>query len=144
MNITTYTQPDDYVKINLIDYFPFRKPVIPVHHMEAHALIARLMLPIEFPFLALLVSGGHCILVVCENFGRFFRLGEGLDDAPGEAFDKVSRMLRLRYHPLGRDLCGGAAIESIAILGDPSIHSFPKIMAAKLVHYRDSLIMKNT
>ena len=98
--------------------------------MEAHALTIRLLSPsVQFPFLVLLVSGGHCILAACEGFGRFHRLGEALDDSPGEAFDKVSRMLRLHLHPLGRGLSGGAAIEAVAKLGDATLHPLNEIMA---------------
>lgn len=110
----------------------FGKPLIPVHHMEAHALTARLLHPISFPFLVLLVSGGHCILLVCEAFGKFFRLGQTLDDSPGEALDKVSRMLRLHLHPLGLGLPGGAAIENISKYGDPLYYQLPHIMSTRL------------
>lgn len=58
--------------------------------MEAHALTARMHdKTIEFPFLVLLISGGHCLVAVCKNVGEFLLLGQSLDDAPGEAFDKV-------------------------------------------------------
>ena len=99
--------------------------------MEAHSLVVRLLSPVKFPFLVLLVSGGHCILAICENFGKFFRLGEALDDSPGEAFDKVARMLRLHHHPLGEGLCGGAAIEAVSKLGDPSVYPLTNIMATR-------------
>ncbi|VEN56742.1 unnamed protein product [Callosobruchus maculatus] len=68
----------------------YHKPFIPIHHMEAHALTARMHnSTIEFPFLVLLISGGHCLLAVAEKVDRFLLLGESMDDAPGEAFDKV-------------------------------------------------------
>ena len=101
--------------------------------MEAHALTVRLLHPISFPFLVLLVSGGHCILLVCEAFGRFFRLGQTLDDSPGEALDKVSRMLRLHLHPLGLGLPGGAAVENISNYGDPLYYQLPHIMSTRCV-----------
>ncbi len=101
--------------------------------MEAHALTVRLLSPsVRYPFLVLLVSGGHCILAVCKGVGQFYRLGEALDDSPGEAFDKVSRTLRLHLHPLGRGLSGGAAIERVAELGDPKLYPLPEIMPARL------------
>ena len=100
--------------------------------MEAHALTVRLLSSVPFPFLVLLVSGGHCILAVCESFGKFFRLGQTLDDSPGEAFDKVSRMLRLHLHPLGRGLSGGAAVEAVSKLGNPSVYPLPLIMSRRL------------
>lgn len=65
------------------------KPIIPVHHMEAHALMARMENRINYPFLTLLCSGGHCLLAFVKSYNDFYLLGETLDDAPGEAFDKV-------------------------------------------------------
>ncbi len=65
------------------------KPLVSVHHMEAHALTPRLLDDVSFPYLVLLVSGGHCILAVVRGTGEFVRLGSTGDDAPGEAFDKV-------------------------------------------------------
>lgn len=63
---------------------------MPIHHMEAHALTARMHdNTIKFPFLVLLISGGHCLLAVAETVDKFLLLGESIDDAPGEAFDKV-------------------------------------------------------
>ncbi|HKI75275.1 MAG TPA: tRNA (adenosine(37)-N6)-threonylcarbamoyltransferase complex transferase subunit TsaD, partial [Pseudomonadales bacterium] len=73
-------------------------PVVPVHHMEGHLLAAMLEPdPPVFPFLALLVSGGHTLLVEVAGLGRYRILGESLDDAVGEAFDKVARLLSLPY-----------------------------------------------
>lgn len=66
------------------------KPFIPIHHMEAHALTARMSQKIDFPFLVLLISGGHCLLAIAQNIDKFLLLGQSFDDAPGEAFDKVS------------------------------------------------------
>lgn len=68
----------------------YRKPFIPIHHMEAHALTARMHdKAVEYPFLVLLISGGHCLVAVCKDVNEFLLLGQSLDDAPGEAFDKV-------------------------------------------------------
>ena len=65
------------------------KPFIPIHHMEAHALTARMLENISFPYLVLLISGGHCLLAVARGVTDFLLLGRSIDDAPGEAFDKV-------------------------------------------------------
>uniref|UniRef100_A0A1X7V0T3 N(6)-L-threonylcarbamoyladenine synthase n=2 Tax=Amphimedon queenslandica TaxID=400682 RepID=A0A1X7V0T3_AMPQE len=108
------------------------KPFIPVHHMEAHALTACITHPVSFPFLVLLASGGHCILTVCEGPGKFLRLGECRDDAPGEAFDKIARALRLHTHPLVSDLSGGRAIEVLAKFGNPEKFPFPRAMSQRL------------
>ena len=91
--------------------------------MEAHALTARLFSPVRFPFLTLLVSGGHCILAVCESVNKYYRLGQTLDDAPGEALDKAARVLRLHLHPLGKEEgCGGKVLEHVAQRGYPGEH----------------------
>ena len=99
--------------------------------MEAHALTARLFFPVRFPFLVLLVSGGHCILAVCESVDKYHRLGQTLDDAPGEALDKAARMLRLHLHPLGKEAGGGKALESVAQLGDPTRYERLEILHRK-------------
>jgi glycoprotease/Kae1 family metallohydrolase len=100
-----------------------RVPLVPVHHMEAHALVARLA-PEEqrlaFPFVALLVSGGHNLLVLSRGVGDHVILGATLDDAAGEAFDKTARLLRL---PVGGG--GGPALEALARAGDASRFPFP-------------------
>lgn len=90
------------------------KPLIPIHHMEAHALMARLDNDIEFPFLCLLASGGHCLLTICKNVHEFQLLGEQIDDAPGECFDKVARAMRLQNLDEYRGMNGGQAIELAA------------------------------
>ena len=99
-------------------------PIIPIHHMEAHALVARLPaagnVQPNFPFLCLLVSGGHNLLVIVEKVGHYIQLGTTLDDAIGEAYDKVARMLGLRAVP-----SGGAAIEALAQCGDPHAVKLP-------------------
>ncbi|KAF7278063.1 hypothetical protein GWI33_008832 [Rhynchophorus ferrugineus] len=90
----------------------YHKPFIPVHHMEAHALTARMFdKSIEFPFLVLLISGGHCLLAVANSVDEFLLLGESIDDAPGEAFDKMARRLKIKNLPQYSTLSGGAAIE---------------------------------
>ncbi|XP_072029355.1 tRNA N6-adenosine threonylcarbamoyltransferase, mitochondrial-like [Amphiura filiformis] len=92
-------------------------PFIPIHHMEAHALTVRMIQQVHFPFLVLLVSGGHCILAVARGVGDFLVLGNTVDDAPGEAFDKATRRLHLHHHPECSGLSGGQAIEKMAAKG---------------------------
>lgn len=66
------------------------KPFIPIHHMEAHALTVRMLQQVEFPFLVLLVSGGHSLLALARGIDDFLLLGQTLDEAPGDTLDKVS------------------------------------------------------
>lgn len=73
--------------LKLVD--KYKKPFIPIHHMEAHALTIRLINQVEFPFLVLLISGGHCILVVAQGVSDFLLLGQSVDIAPGDILDKV-------------------------------------------------------
>jgi N6-L-threonylcarbamoyladenine synthase len=97
-------------------------PAIGVHHLEGHLLAVMLEdhKP-TFPFLALLVSGGHTMLVQVDGLGRYHILGESLDDAAGEAFDKTAKLLGLGYP-------GGAALAALAEQGDPQRFSFPRPM----------------
>lgn len=91
----------------------YSKPLIPIHHMQAHALMPLLEnRSIKFPFLALLISGGHCLLTICKRYNEFHLLGAGHDGAPGELLDKIARRLRLKSmgEPFDR-VSGGAAIE---------------------------------
>ena len=95
-------------------------PAVPVHHMEGHLLACMLEADRpEFPFLALLVSGGHTQLVRVEGLGRYRIIGETLDDAAGEAFDKVARLLSLPYP-------GGPQLAVLAQTGDPERFAFPR------------------
>ena len=94
-------------------------PLVAVNHLEAHALTARLTDGVVFPYLLLLVSGGHCQLVAVEGVGRYRQLGTTQDDALGEAYDKVAKMLGLGYP-------GGPAVESAAREGDPARFAFPR------------------
>lgn len=97
-------------------------PAIGVHHMEGHLLAPMLEDPApEFPFIALLVSGGHTQLIRVEGVGRYEILGESLDDAAGEAFDKTAKMLGLPYP-------GGPALAELAEQGDPARFKFPRPM----------------
>ncbi|KAL5496209.1 hypothetical protein EMCRGX_G012449 [Ephydatia muelleri] len=108
------------------------KPLIPVHHMEAHALTPRMEEEIPFPYLVLLATGGHCILGIVHTPGKFSRLGNTTDDSPGEAFDKVARMLRLHRHPKVSHLSGGAAIEVLARHGNPKLYHLPHVMSRRM------------
>ena len=99
-------------------------PFLAVNHLEAHALTPRLTDGVGFPYLALLVSGGHCEIVAAEAVGRYRRLGATLDDAVGEAFDKAARML-------GLGLPGGPAVERAAEGGDPRRFPLPRPMAGR-------------
>ncbi len=94
------------------------KPFIAVNHLEGHALTTRLTDDVEFPFLLLLVSGGHCQILIVEGVGRYIKLGETMDDAVGEAFDKVAKMLGLEY-------ASGAEVERVAKDGDENAFEFP-------------------
>ncbi|XP_020260771.1 probable tRNA N6-adenosine threonylcarbamoyltransferase, mitochondrial [Asparagus officinalis] len=98
----------------------FNLPIIGVHHMEAHALVARLMdKDLQFPFLALLISGGHNLLILARDLGHYVQLGTTIDDAIGEAYDKTARWLGL---DMGRG--GGPALEELAREGDENSVKF--------------------
>jgi N6-L-threonylcarbamoyladenine synthase len=98
------------------------KPVLGVHHLEGHLLSPLLSSdPPAFPFVALLVSGGHTQLMRVDGVGQYTLLGETLDDAAGEAFDKSAKLLGLGYP-------GGPAISRMAEFGDPSIYKLPRPM----------------
>lgn len=112
----------------------YQKPFIPIHHMEAHALTARMNNDIPFPFLCLLASGGHCILTLVKGVQEFYMLGETVDDAPGEAFDKIARRLKLRNLPEYRWMNGGQAIER-ASYKSTDVNQFE--FALPLSHYKD-------
>ncbi|MBU6339312.1 MAG: tRNA (adenosine(37)-N6)-threonylcarbamoyltransferase complex transferase subunit TsaD [Rickettsiales bacterium] len=97
----------------------YKKPFIAVNHLEAHALTVRLTSEVEFPYLLLLVSGGHCQILLAMGVGDYKKIGETIDDALGEAFDKVAQMLGLPYP-------GGPQIEKIAALGDETRFKFSR------------------
>ena len=98
------------------------KPVVDVHHLEAHLLSPLLATPMpSFPFVALLVSGGHTQLLSAKDWGRYELLGETLDDAAGEAFDKTAQMLGLGYP-------GGPAVSRAADFGTPEAIKLPRPM----------------
>ncbi|MCA1779739.1 MAG: tRNA (adenosine(37)-N6)-threonylcarbamoyltransferase complex transferase subunit TsaD, partial [Xanthomonadaceae bacterium] len=99
-----------------------RRPAVGVHHMEGHLLSPLLeQQPPPFPFVALLVSGGHTMLIEVAEAGRYRLLGETLDDAAGEAFDKTARLLGLAYP-------GGPEVARLAETGDASRFAFPRPM----------------
>lgn len=98
------------------------KPFVAVNHLEGHALTVRLTDDVAFPYLLLLVSGGHCQLLIVKGVGEYTRLGTTIDDAAGEAFDKTAKMLGLGYP-------GGPLIEKAAVGGDPQKFDFPRPMA---------------
>ncbi|MET0546502.1 MAG: tRNA (adenosine(37)-N6)-threonylcarbamoyltransferase complex transferase subunit TsaD, partial [Caulobacterales bacterium] len=95
------------------------KPFIAINHLEGHALSARLSRGCPYPFLLLLVSGGHCQLLAVEGLGHYKRYGATLDDAAGEAFDKAARVLGLGFP-------GGPALEKAAMGGDPKRYALPR------------------
>lgn len=102
--------------------FAWDKPAVAVHHMEGH-LLASMMVEDgpQYPFVALLVSGGHTLLLACERYGEYQILGESIDDAAGEAFDKVAKMLGLGYP-------GGPAVAKLALKANPGTYKFPRPM----------------
>lgn len=95
------------------------KPLYAINHLEGHALTARLTDDLTFPFLMLLVSGGHTQLVLVRGVGQYERWGTTIDDALGEAFDKTAKLLGLPYP-------GGPAVEKAATSGDPRRFNFPR------------------
>lgn len=102
--------------------YSLKLPIIPINHLEGHILTNRLIYKeLEFPFLCLLVSGGHCQFILAHSVGNYEVIGATLDDAVGEAFDKVGKMLGLEYP-------GGPKVEKFAALGNAKAFAFPKPM----------------
>src|ERR1700732_2793089 len=101
-----------------------RLPFIAVNHLEGHALTVRLVADVAFPYLLLLVSGGHCQLLIVGGVARYRRLGTTIDDAAGEAFDKGAKLLGLDYP-------GGPAIERAAAAGDAARFALPRPMKGR-------------
>jgi N6-L-threonylcarbamoyladenine synthase len=99
-------------------------PLVAVNHLEGHALSARLGAPIAYPFLLLLVSGGHCQILEVAGVGRCRRLGSTIDDAAGEAFDKIAKALGLPYP-------GGPALEKLAVGGDAARYPLPRALLGR-------------
>lgn len=99
-------------------------PFIGVNHLEGHALTPRLTHGVAFPYVVLLVSGGHSQIILAQGVGQYVRLGTTIDDAVGEAFDKTAKILGLGYP-------GGPAVESMAQSGDPQRFKLPRPMVGK-------------
>lgn len=99
-------------------------PFIAVNHLEGHALTARLSHPVQFPYLLLLTSGGHCQVLIVEGVGKYKKLGATIDDSAGEAFDKVAKMLDIGYP-------GGPNLEKQAKLGNAKRFQFPVPMRGR-------------
>lgn len=92
-----------------------QKPLWPIHHLEAHALMARMdRADLEFPYLLLLLSGGHCLMAIVHGIGQYALIGHTLDDAAGECLDKVARAM-------GGPYPGGPYVEQMALRGSPHI-----------------------
>ncbi len=100
------------------------KPLVAVNHLEGHAVSARLGADLPYPFLLLLVSGGHCQLLDVAGVGACRRLGSTIDDAAGEAFDKIAKSLGLPYP-------GGPALEALARGGDPERFPLPRALLGR-------------
>jgi N6-L-threonylcarbamoyladenine synthase len=100
------------------------RPLYAVNHLEAHSLTVRLCESVDFPYLLLLVSGGHCQFLLIEGVRQYKILGQTLDDAAGETFDKVAKMLGFSYP-------GGVHIEQHARNGDPKRFHFPRPMVGE-------------
>lgn len=95
------------------------KPFLAINHLEGHVLSPRLVADIEFPYLLLLISGGHCQMIRVEGVGQYTRLGTTIDDAAGEAFDKGAKLL-------GLGVPGGPNLEKAAKSGNPKRFKFPR------------------
>lgn len=95
------------------------KPLVAVNHLEGHALTARLTHGLDFPYLLLLVSGGHSQILKVDGVGAYTRIGTTIDDALGEAFDKTAKLLQLGYP-------GGPAVERMARSGNPTRFTLPR------------------
>jgi N6-L-threonylcarbamoyladenine synthase len=97
----------------------YQKPFLAVNHLEAHALTARLTNNLNFPYLLILISGGHCQILFARNVNDYEKLGETIDDALGEAFDKIAQMLDLSYP-------GGPMVEKLAMTGNEKKFKFSR------------------
>ncbi|KAI9077904.1 hypothetical protein K1719_040165 [Acacia pycnantha] len=107
----------------------FNLPIVGIHHMEAHALVARLVQrDLQFPFMALLISGGHNLLILAHDLGQYIQLGTTIDDAIGEAYDKIAKWLGLDMRR-----SGGPAIEELAREGNAESVSF----SVPMKHHKD-------
>ena len=100
------------------------KKFIAINHLEGHALVPKMTENIEYPYLLLLVSGGHCQIVIIEELGKYSIISRTIDDAAGEAFDKVAKLLNIGYP-------GGPIVEQYAKKGNERAFEFPKPMLKK-------------
>ena len=100
------------------------KPFLPINHLEGHALSPRIAADCAFPYLLLLASGGHCQFLLVRGLGDYQRLGTTIDDAAGEAFDKLAKTLGLGFP-------GGPAVEARAANGDPSRYQLPRPLLSR-------------
>lgn len=100
------------------------KPFVAVNHLEGHALTARLTDDVAFPYLLLLVSGGHCQFLHVRGVGDYRKLGGTMDDALGEAFDKTAKLLEMGFP-------GGPAVEKLAVAGNAEAHRFTMPLAGR-------------
>ena len=118
--------------------FARQVPAVPVHHMEGHLLAPMLEdNPPQFPFVALLVSGGHTQLIGVTGIGEYTLLGESIDDAAGEAFDKTAKLLGLDYP-------GGPMLSRMAQQGTPGRFTFPRPMTDRPGSISASLVLKRS
>jgi N6-L-threonylcarbamoyladenine synthase len=108
------------------------KPLIAINHLAGHALTARLTDGVRFPFLLLLVSGGHCQLLAVESAEKFRLYGSTMDDAAGEAFDKTAKLLGLPYP-------GGPAVEAAAVKGNAKRYPLPRPLLGRTASQENSL-----
>ena len=107
--------------------FGCARPLLGIHHLEGHLFSALINSDLQPPFVALLVSGGHTELIHVHELGRYELLGATLDDAAGEAFDKVAKLLGLM--PPGQFVMGGRAVSEAAVEGDPTAFRFPRALS---------------
>lgn len=111
----------------------YQVPLLPIHHMEAHALTSRLFdQRLEFPFLSLLISGGHSIIVLVDDYDKFYRLGESLDISPGNYLDKVARELGLfeMIDDQTINSSGGALVERYASRSSGDLNAYKTVIEA--------------
>lgn len=103
-----------------------KKPLIAINHLEGHALSPMLTENITFPYLLLLVSGGHCQIILVHDLGQYEQIGTTIDDAVGEAFDKIAKLLNLGFP-------GGPAVEKMAVNGDMNRFSLPRPLCRDMI-----------
>lgn len=97
----------------------YKKPFLAINHLEGHILSTEIDHNIKYPYLQLLISGGHCQILYCAKYQKYIKIGETIDDSIGESFDKVAKMLGIKYP-------GGPEIEKLAINGNEDFYKFTK------------------